>query len=397
MKVLFINQFFPPDLAPTGQLLSDVTSYLSKQGHEVSVICSESVYAEGGQAYQGSETVYRLRGLRFRRSLVGRSASYLAFLFEALRVALQIREIDLVVTLTTPPLLQMVGALVKRLRHCQFYAWQMDLFPESLVTMGLLPSRSIVTRLLRKAAHFPLRKADGIIVLGCCMRDALIAYGIPASLIRVAENWSRPAPSVSAPPTNPWITILYSGNLGASHEIETISAAMAVLAHDARFRFVFAGGGVKRRLLESQCRELGLTQVQFMPYGNDSEYASRVQYADIGLVTQTDSSLGAVVPSKLYNTLAFGRPVLFVGPAASTAALVIQSNSCGWHVACGASAQLVTLLKHLASNRAAIATAARNARFTYIKQYTVDSGTDRIGVALGLPAFVKAKTMRAGS
>src|SRR5580704_15721828 len=103
MKILFINQFFPPDLAPTGQLLSDVTAYLSEQGHDVSVICSESIYAPGGSPARTSGRVYRLKGGRFRRSLIGRSVSYLSFLFAALRTVLRMEHVDVIVTLTTPP------------------------------------------------------------------------------------------------------------------------------------------------------------------------------------------------------------------------------------------------------------------------------------------------------
>ena len=400
MRILFINQFFPPDLAPTGQLLSDVTSYLSEQGHDVSVLCSDSVYAEGGRPAQGSEKVYRLKGLRFRRSLVGRSACYLAFLFDALRLALTIKDIDAIVTLTTPPLLSFVGAIAKRFRGCQFFIWEMDLFPESLVTMGLLGRRSVLVKILRKVADLPRRQADGIIVLGSCMRSQLIAHGLPSSGIKVAENWSKTTAGFSPLPNNPWLTVFYSGNLGASHDTETIFTAMTLLGSDPRFQFVFAGGGAKRKNFERRCRELNLTQVQFVPYGESAEYAARLRDADIGLVTQTDLSLGAVVPSKLYSILAFGRPVLFAGPESSTVARVIKTNNCGWHVPCGAGPQLADLLKYLAGNHNAIATAARNARSTYLSQYTVASGTGRIAEALGLGALVEthsAKSAHAGS
>ena len=71
------------------------------------------------------------------------------------------------------------------------------------------------------------------------------------------------------PSTGAWNEIawyLYSGNLGLAHEADTLSEAMERLKEDARFQFVFAGGGSLRQPLEARCREMGVFSVEFRSY-----------------------------------------------------------------------------------------------------------------------------------
>jgi hypothetical protein len=103
----------------------------------------------------------------------------------------------------------------------------MDLYPEVAIDLKLFHDSSWTTRIVAKVAHYTRRKGDGIMVLGKCMRQRLIAAGISSEKIFVAENWAdghliQPMPL----PASDSFIVLYSGNLGLAHDIETISAAM---------------------------------------------------------------------------------------------------------------------------------------------------------------------------
>lgn len=375
MKVLLLNQFFAPDPAPTGQLLADVASHLAAEGHQVTVVCTRR------PSYANRSPHHALR-----------LASWLAFYASAAWRSLRARP-DLVLTLTTPPLLPLIGTLLKKLRHARHFIWEMDVYPDVAVALGVLPPRSFLTRATGALADYSRRHADRIIALGPCMRDRLIARGIPASKIQVAENWAngsqiRPQPF---PKTSP-LTVLYSGNLGMAHDVDTIAAAMRRLASDGRFRFVFAGAGSRRKPLENLC----LPNVTFLGYQDASRLSAHLAACHLGLVTQNPATLGCVVPSKTYALMAAARPILFIGPRDATPAKIIERTQCGWQIDPGDSEGLLSLLHLLASDQALIHQAAHRAHQAFLTHYNLPQGVAGICSILGIssprpaPAKVQA-------
>ena len=96
----------------------------------------------------------------------------------------------LVLTLTTPPLISLLGTFLKSLRGSRHFIWEMDLYPDIAVDLNVLKPRSLVTRLIGALADFSRKRADGIIALGDDMKARLVARGIPEHKIVVAENWA---------------------------------------------------------------------------------------------------------------------------------------------------------------------------------------------------------------
>src|SRR5207249_2616754 len=215
--------------------------------------------------------------------------------------------------------------------------WEMDVYPDVAVELGVLPRDRWWTWLLYVLAGFARRRAEGIIVLGSCMRERLIGHGVPPEKIHIVENWAdgdliRP---LQRRATDGVLRVLYSGNLGMAHETETICGAMEALKDDDRFQFTFAGGGSRRAQVEEFCRSRDLRNVTFRPYCEREDLAAELAKADIGLVTQRPECLGSTVPSKVYGLMAAARPYLFIGPRASTPSRIVEGHDCGWQVDCG--------------------------------------------------------------
>jgi len=254
----------------------------------------------------------------------------------------------------------------------------MDVYPDIAVTVGVLSPRSFLTRALGAIADHCRRQANGVIVLGPCMRERLLAHGVGAN-VHVAENWAdgsqiRPAP---VPPSGHF-TVLYSGNLGLAHDTATISAAIERLKDDSRFRFVFAGGGRRRPALERFCRNAGIKNTAFTGYAAAAQLSRHLSACHIGLVTQTPASLGAVVPSKIYPLMAAGRPILYIGPRQSTAAGVLKNFHCGWQVDPGDSGSVIQLLDMLAMHPEVVARAGARARAAFEAHYDRPAALQRI-------------------
>lgn len=400
MHILMINQFFWPDVAPTGQYLADLARHLAAEGHEVTVICSREVYGQSvndGQA-PPPVRVIRVPGAPFKRTFVSRMLSYATFLAGSVWSSFWVRRPDIVLTMTTPPLLSLTGTLLKSIRGTRHFIWEMDMFPDALVTTGAMAERSLLVRLLGRLQLASQRRADGIIALGPCMQTRLIANGVPPELIHVAENWAdsrliEPAPSRSAGPLH----ILYSGNLGMAHDIGTVADALRFFRNDSRFIFSFAGGGVGKARLERVCEAESIQNVRFLPYSDRERMSAHLAQADVGLVTELAACLGTVVPSKVYGLMAAARPVLFVGPNSATPALLIARFECGWQIEPGDSRSLINLLEQLSRDRTQVQRRGQQARTAFEQNYDTPTGVRRVAEALGFAADAQATAWHVAS
>jgi colanic acid biosynthesis glycosyl transferase WcaI len=393
VRILIVNQFFWPDVAPTGQYLCDLVRHLSAEGHEVTVICSEGAYSHVSDHEEEPPpaTILRIPGFTYRRGAIARLLSYTTFFAGALWYQLRTPRPDVTVSMTTPPLLAVAGNLMKALRGTKHFIWEMDIFPDAFVSLGALTAHGLAARVLGKIQAAVRRRSDGIIVLGPCMRTRLLGDGTPDRLIHVAENWAdgtriQAGPNRGSGPLN----IFYSGNLGLAHDVDTIAEAIRHFNNDGRFRFTFAGGGVGRDRLEKLCSAGGFANVSFPPYVTREQMNEHLSQADLGLVTERSACIGTVVPSKTYALMAAGRPILFIGPKESTPALLLERFQCGWQVDPGDTEMLVSLLEWLADRRETLWVHGQRARAAFETHYDLPLGVARVAAALGLGPEVKA-------
>ncbi len=350
------------------------------------MICSNSTYAIGSVKEEAPPvTVHRIPAMAFSRGKFARPFSYLSFLIGALWRGYRIRDVDMVVTMTTPPMLFVIGAILQRLRGARHFIWAMDLFPEAFVDVGVFKPKSLLVRLLHGIADRAYAHADGVVAIGECMRRRLRGRKIPEDKLHVAENWADgrsifPIPHHRSDP----LVLLYSGNFGLSHDIETLLFAMESLKDDERFEFRFVGSGVGQAQIKEVCRKKGLRNVTFLPYCSRAKLAESLSEADIGLVTQRAPCIGSVVPSKVYGLMAAGRPILYIGPNATTPSEIVQRFQCGWQVECGDGGGLVTLLEGLYSANDLIPSAGARAREAFLAHYDLPLATSRLCSLLGV-------------
>jgi glycosyltransferase involved in cell wall biosynthesis len=408
VTILLFNQFFFPDSAATSQFLTDVAGALADEGHSVRAICGRGGYAGANCGELPGVSIVRTWALPFGHGAVARVLSYLSYLTGAIWHGLRGPRPDVVVTLTTPPVLSLVGWLVTAVRGGRHLIWEMDVYPDIAVELGVLRADAWWTRGLGWALDAVRRRADGVIVLGESMRERLLGHGIPPGRLFVAENWADGAEIQPRTfPSRERLEVLYSGNLGLAHEVETLCGALAELDGDERFRFTFAGGGPQRGALERFCGERGLVSevqarrqtgqqeakrptrgsgadlgvcptVEFRGYCARHELAASLAGCHVGLVTQKAATVGAVVPSKVYGLMAAGRGVLYVGPGNGTPARLIRRFGCGWQVEPGDAAGLAAALRRLAEDFGAVEAAGARGYAAFQEFYDRPAGVGRI-------------------
>jgi len=384
MHIVLLNQFFWPDTAATGQLLTDLGRFVGSDATHTTAICSQPSYGIEDSTVKPPVRILRSKSSRFSRSTAGRLLSYGSFLTWAVWNGYRIGRPDILLTLTTPPLIAVLGRMIKLMRGCRHYIWEMDVYPDIAIDLGVLKRDSMLAGVVGLLADWSRRNADGIIVLGDDMKARLIARGIPEERIFVAENWAdgqEISPQVF--PEGPFV-VHYSGTLGLAHEIDTIIGAIDYFQLDPRFRFVFAGGGARWGMLKKYCHDQGYTNVAFRTYCPRGELGSSLAEGHVGLITQLPQTCGSIVPSKTYGIMAAGRPILYIGPPDTTPARIIDRHKCGWRIDCGDIGGLVRLLERLRADRPLIEDAGRNAREALELHYDLPIGVQRILSVLGI-------------
>ena len=350
MRVLLLNQFYPPDVAPTGQALHDLARILAARGHEVHLMHSR---AAGGAAAlaspaasEGGVTVHLLG--RASSSSTGMARKALDYASFGIRVVLASRTVprpDVIVTLTTPPYLGLLCAVVPGWRGVARVEWIMDVYPDVLAAHGILRRRGAPYRFLEGRSRGQLRAASAVIALGPVMSRVLEAYVADPARVFSVPLWGEaplgPAPAEEARAvrrSRGWeageLVLLYSGNMGRGHRLSEFLEAAARLG-PAGPRWVFAGGGVRRPDVESLARSRPEARVQLLPYAPRSTLRAGLSAADVHLASLDASWQGLIVPSKVQAAFACARPVLFVGPRDNEAAAWIEESGGGWVVAEG--------------------------------------------------------------
>ena len=382
-SVLFVNQFYWPDVAATAQMLTDLAEFLAADGFDVHVLAGAGAYDDTSAGPARTEvrhggTIHRVRTTRFGRGRhVGRIADYATFYAGALAHVVR-RRYDVVVTLTTPPLLPVLGAMARRLRGVRYGVWSMDLHPDAEVALGMLAPESAAARALHALNDRGYGDADFVVALGPHMARRIVAKGVAPERVREISVWGgRDEVRPLAPEDNPLrrelglegrFVVMYSGNAGLAHRFDEVTEAMEALRDHDRITFVVAGGGPRRPALEAFAEARGLGNVRFLDYFPRERLAEALSLADVHLLTLRPDMAGIAVPSKLFGAMAAARPTAVVAPAASEPAEIVTAHGAGFVVEPG-EAGLADRLRALADDPDEVARMGAAARQAFLDGY----------------------------
>jgi colanic acid biosynthesis glycosyl transferase WcaI len=348
VRFLFLNQFYPPDLAPTGRYLHDVAAELVRRGHEVRVFSARRAYGTGedlgpGQVLDGVD-VRRVRTLsRGNASFAGRATGHLVYFARAATHAVRTTpRPDVIVAATSPPFLGLAAAVANRCRGVAHAEWAMDLYPD-VIQAHWIRRHAWLHRLLDAVARFQLRRADLVLTLGASMAARMRRHVSADERVESVQLWA-PAASPEAEVVSPWrvrrgwdsedLVLLYSGNMGRGHTFVEFLEAARRLGEDGPL-WAFVGSGPRRSALDRFREAHPAARVQLLPSVGTAEVTSSLRSADVHLVSLSTAWEGLVIPSKMQAAFSVGRPVIFVGPLGSDAARWIHESGGGWVVAEG--------------------------------------------------------------
>ena len=296
MRILFLNQYFPPDPAPTGILFREVADEFMRLGHEVD-------FVDAGQDYRAAQG----GGGRMRREL--------GALWRMLREGRARPRADVVVSGSSPPCLGVVADRVARKHGAAHIHWAMDMYPELAVELGEIGRTSLVAKITGWAMRGVYRRAKSVIALDGDMAARFRAQRVEPACIRPwVTGQNGVSADAAAAPEAPW-TWIYSGNLGRAHEWETLLQAQALIERrgvDARL--LFQGGGPSWKSAQATAAVLGLRRCEWQGYVPTEDLTASLLRCEALVATQLPAVRGLLWPSKLALMTTLPRPILFVGP-----------------------------------------------------------------------------------
>ena len=309
MRLLFLNQYAPPDPSPTARLMGELAGHLLAKGHQVEMISPSG-------AYQGHHVS---TGSRLRREI--RAAR--TILRVGLRAKVAGKKPDLLVSLSSPPCLLVVAALIALVRRVPLAHWAMDLYPELAVTLGEIPNGSLLARVLRGLMGWAYRRCVLIVTLDADMATHLercyrVASKVlppwPAAAIH-GDKTPTPVPPRGARLAAERWTWLYSGNLGRAHEWRPLLDAQAELERRGlSVQLVFEGGGPNWQPARQYAEQIGLRHCQWPGYASEAQCFQSLQASGLVVAAQNREAVGLLWPSKLARIIPLNKPLLWIGP-----------------------------------------------------------------------------------
>jgi colanic acid biosynthesis glycosyl transferase WcaI len=386
MHILLLNEYYPPDTSATAKMAAQVAETLA-QRHHVSVVAGRPSYDPDARYpyallrrdIRNKVTIECVGSTAYsRHQMPRRVANYLSYLALAIPRALALRP-DVILAMTDPPVAGIAGAFIARLAGRPFVYNIRDLYPDMAVGGDIVRASKWVARW--EALHrWALKQAACVIVLGDDMRDRILAKGVAPERVVVVRDGTATtiAPAQMPERSDPIVqeirhgfpfVVLHAGNLGFYGAWDILLAAAKILGNE-NTGFVFIGDGANRAALELSAREL--PNVKFAPFRPVEQVAHVMMAGDLHIVTVKRGLEGVVVPSKLYSTLAAGRPILVVAPPESDAARIVVESGCGVAADPDDPAAVATAIKELRAQPARLAEMGRRARETAAKYARVD-------------------------
>jgi len=259
-----------------------------------------------------------------KTSKLRRVANFSSFLFMCAARLLLLPRVDVVVALTSPPLISFFAAVYARLTRARLYCWIMDLNPDEAIAAGWLKERSITTRSLQRMMSYSLRRADQIVVLDRFVQERLLKSGVDSRRISILPPWSHSdVVGYSNSGREAFrkmhgldgkFVVMYSGNHSPCHPLDTLLDAALNLRERTHVSFCFIGGGSEQQKVQRFAERHELTNIKCLPYQPLAELSASLSAADLHVVVMGDAFIGIVHPCKVYNIIAVGSRVLYIGP-----------------------------------------------------------------------------------
>jgi len=352
-KVVVVSQHYPPDHSTTAAIMAAIANRVAR---EAEVLVLSGIPGSASAAVPGRPSVVEIGNwMPGKGVLIKRAAAELLFTLRMfLALLTKLRRGDVALTVTAPFMLPYAVAAAARLKRARSALIMHDLYPDVLVMAGLLKPASFVAMTMRAINALMFRALNAVVIIGRDTKDLLLQYGgMTPDKIRFIPNWATLVPAVRPiRADNPFRRALaarfvvgLSGNLGFTHDPVIVFEAARSLRDDPEIHFLLSGWGIGFERLKDMQSEAKLPNVTLIDRVADEDLEAFLSAANVWLIPYRKDVSGVSVPSRFYNLLAVGRPVILVSEPEAEAALTVAENNLGWVVMPGKSDRLTDAIR----------------------------------------------------
>lgn len=247
---------------------------------------------------------------------------------------------------SNPPCLPWLGLAMRVLRGQRYSVMVHDIYPDVLTRLAGVPEQHPIVRLWRWLNRLAYERADVVMTLGEHMATTLAKQfnpaRTPAGAIKVIYPWAdtetiRPIPKAENPFAQQYgqvdkLTVMYSGNMGLGHDIETMLAAAVQLQSEPGIHFMFIGAGPKWQLVADTISEHQLANLTLLPWQPEQMLPYILATADIAFVSLEREMASLAIPSKAFSSMSAAVPLIAICGKNNELSDIVVENNCGWAV-----------------------------------------------------------------
>ena len=385
-----VTELYYPEMTSTGYYLTAIAEGLTDD-FDVKALCGQPNYSARGvrassrEVYNNVE-IFRCVGTTLDKNIIPfRLLNMLTLSLSIFVKALfNFKKGDKVLVVTTPPSLPFITALASLIKGANYTLLIHDNYPEILIAVDKTSENSLLAKSVNYANRWLYKFAQKIIVCGRDMKTLVekktAGLDIPISFI---PNWAELEQVEPRPRSENKLLIelnlqdkfvfLYAGNMGYPNDLESLTACAEKLKNDEIFHFIFLGSGVKRKYLEREVARKGLTNITILEPRPRTEQTEFLNACDVALVSLVKKMLGVSMPSRTYNILAVGKPILALTEEDSEVAKVINEDQVGWFVPPNNPDKLLKKIKQIYAERNCLEEMSKRAREAALKKYSLET------------------------
>ena len=398
-ECVLVAEYFHPDTASTGQLMTDLAVGLEERGLDMTVLTGQPNYHSGENEKQPRITTHegvqvkRVRAPQVRQSSIPRRlfnwGIFTVWMFVVMLLSWTEKERE-VIFVSNPPFLPVAMWLACRIRGWHYTYIVYDLYPDQPVELDYIPEGSIPHRIWDLLNRRAFLAAKHIVALGPVMKERISRNAGPKfdeSKVEIIHNWENEEFIQPMDKEENWFskehglidrfTILYSGNIGDFHDLGTLVEAAAEF-EDEDVGFLIIGEGDNKSNIVSLAEELDIKgdTVEFLPYQPWDDLPYSLTSADVSVVTVKEGFEGICVSSKLYTAMAAGEPVLTIAQPDDDESRIVDQFDAGIHVSQGDVDGIVDAIERWKSTPELVEKQGKNAREAFEENFTVDESID---------------------
>lgn len=378
-KLWIITELYYPENNQTGYYMTKIGEGLAEV-FDVKIICGQPNYAVRGTIAPKHEIhknveIFRVSGTTLDKNvlilrLINMLTHGCSVFFNSL---LKIKKGDELLTVSAPPSLPFLSAFAAKIKNVPYTLIIQDKYPETLVAVKKAKEDSALIKFFNRLNRWLYSNAHKIIVVGRDMAE-LVGEQMDGdkNKIEYIPNWAA-LEEIEPQPKNEnkllkelgitdKFVFLYAGNMGHPQDVESIIATAGKLKAQDEIRFVFIGNGVKRKWIENEVKEKELTNVILLDPQPRENQTAFLNACDVGFVSLVDKMFGVAMPSRTYNFLAAGKPILALTEKGSEIERVILESEVGWTVQTGNPEELLKKIKEIYENKNSIKDFSERAR-----------------------------------